>query len=131
MSCTPSRAASSIAWQTLASVPPGCCRSGAIWTAAARTILFSGMVVPWRCGGSDGPGMDDQCVILTMQQLDIEHVERADRLDAFDQRRFTVPVQRLQCEAACIDLAAFFHELHQLLVEVEVAGEGFLAERGK
>src|ERR1700712_5648290 len=118
--------------RTFSSVPPGRSRSGEIWTAAARTIRLSGMVIPWSGGSamSDGPRVDDQRAVFPMQQLDVEHVERTDRLDAFDQRRFALAVKRLQCEAACIDLAAFFHELLNLLVEVQVARKGFVAKRG-
>ena len=45
-----------------------------------------------------------------MQENEIEHVERIDRRDALDQRRLAVAVERLQCEPAGIDLAAFGDE---------------------
>ncbi len=41
---------------------------------------------------------------------------------------FAVAIERLEREAACIDFAAFFHELHDLLGKILVAGECFIAE---
>src|ERR1700733_3277315 len=66
-----------------------------------------------------------------MQQHEIEHVERVDRPDPLDQRRFTVAVQRLQREPAGIGLAALGHELRDLIVEVLSAREGFIADLRK
>ena len=63
-----------------------------------------------------------------MQEDQVEHVERADRRDAGDQRAFTMAVERLQSEAAGIDLAALRHELLDLLVHRHVAGEGLVAK---
>src|ERR1700684_457524 len=66
-----------------------------------------------------------------MQQHEIEHVERVDRPDPLDQRRFTVAVQRLQREPAGLGLAALGHELRYLIVEVLSALEGFIANLRK
>ena len=66
-----------------------------------------------------------------MQQLEVEHVERVDRLDAFDQRRFAMAVKRLQGEAAGIDFTAFIHEPLDLIVEVLSARERLVAKLGK
>jgi putative flavoprotein involved in K+ transport len=66
-----------------------------------------------------------------MQQHDVEHIQRIDRRDARHQRAFPVAIERLQSEAAGIDLAALIHELLQTGVEVEMAVEGRVAELGK
>src|SRR5258705_8635694 len=67
---------------------------------------------------SQRPGVENERVLLAVEQDQIEHIERVDRLDAFDQRAFAVAVQGLQCEAARIDLATFGDELGDLVVEV-------------
>ncbi len=40
-------------------------------------------------------------------------------------------IERLQGKPAGIDLATFFHEARDLVVEVQVAGKGLVAEFGK
>src|SRR3954470_12368477 len=64
-----------------------------------------------------------------MQQHEVEHVERVDRAYAFDQRALAVTVQRLQREAAGVDLAAFGHELRDLVIEVLMPRERGIPER--
>ena len=66
-----------------------------------------------------------------MDQHEVEHVERADRPDAFDQGRLAVPVERLKREAAGVDLAAFANELRDLVVEVLSAGKRLVAKLGE
>ena len=51
--------------------------------------------------------------------------------DALDQRRLAVAVERLQGETAGIDLAAFAHELGELIVEVVMPGKRLVADFGK
>ena len=71
--------------------------------------------------------MEHEGVVAPVQQNEIEHVERADRPDAGDQRRLAVAVKHLQREPAAIDLAAFAHELGQLVAEVLRAGKRLVA----
>jgi G3E family GTPase len=66
-----------------------------------------------------------------VEQDQIEHVERIDRTDALDERGLAVAVERLQREAARVDLASFAHELLDLRVEVEVPRERLVAELRK
>jgi hypothetical protein len=66
-----------------------------------------------------------------MQEHEVENVERVDRPDALDQRRFAVPIERLQREAAGIGLAALGDELGDLIVEVLSAWKGFVADLRK
>jgi hypothetical protein len=47
--------------------------------------------------------VDDQRILLAVKQLNIQHVKRIDRSNALDQRRFAVPIKRLQRKAARID----------------------------
>ena len=63
-----------------------------------------------------------------MQQNEVQRVERTDRPNALGQRSLAVPVERLEREAAAVDLATFAHELRELVVEVLVAREGIVAE---
>src|SRR5271170_6844283 len=130
----PLPAASAIAARTLATLPPDASRSGAICTAAARTSVFSAMplfsaFVPSR--GLQRPGVEDERAVTPVQQDEIEHVERTDWPDARQQRSFAVTVKHLQREAAAIDLAAFGHELGQLVAEVLRTGKRFIAELRK
>src|SRR5260370_8664999 len=78
--------------------------------------------------GSHRPGMNHKGVVPAVQENEIEHIERTDRPDPGNKRRLAVTVKRLQRKAARIDLAAFAHELGQLIVEVLVARKGFVAE---
>src|SRR5882757_11287092 len=80
---------------------------------------------------SERPGVEDERVVPAVQEDDVEDVERADRDHPGDQRAFAMPVQRLEGEAAGIDLAAVGHDLLDAVVEVEVPGEGLVAELGK
>src|SRR5262249_11960106 len=140
-------AASATLLSTLVSVPPGVSRSGAICTAATRILAFSAIsqLRHWPrpprarrragmagashpAGHSHRPGVDHKSVILPVQENEIEYIERIDRPDSRNKRGFAVTVKRLQRKAARIDLAAFAHELGQLIVEVLVAREGFVAE---
>src|ERR1700737_1818800 len=66
-----------------------------------------------------------------MEQHQIQHIERIDRADAWDQRRLTVSVQRLEGKAARVHPAAFFHEDLDLIVEVMMTRECVVSERGK
>src|ERR1700692_1703033 len=105
-SCAPLPAASVIATRTRSSVPVAVSRSGAICTAATRTNVRSAMFCPFngiRLRALKSPAIEDEGVGLAVQQHEIEHIERIDRDDALDQGRLTVPIERLQCEAACID----------------------------
>ena len=77
------------------------------------------------------PGVENDGVGLAVQQHDVEHVERADRDDAFDQRTLAMAVQRLERETARIDLAAFRDELRDLVVEILMARKRLVAELGK
>src|SRR5258707_1884778 len=63
-----------------------------------------------------------------MDEDEVEHVQRANRPYALDQRRFAVAVEGLQREPAGVDFAVLAHELRDLVVEVLSAGEGFVAE---
>lgn len=77
------------------------------------------------------PGIQDDGVGFLMDQHEVEHIERIDRPDAFDQRGFAVAVQCLQGEAAGVDLAALVHEALELIVEVLCAGERLVADLGE
>src|SRR4030081_523998 len=66
-----------------------------------------------------------------MEQHQIDVIPRIDRTDAWDQRRLTVAVQRLEGEAACVHFAPFFHEDLDLIVEVMMTRECGVSERGK
>src|ERR1700722_8771148 len=66
-----------------------------------------------------------------MQEHEVEHVERVDRPNALDQRRFAVAVKRLKREPAGVDLAALGDELGDLIVEVLSARKGFVTDLGK
>ena len=48
-----------------------------------------------------------------------------------NERGLSVAVERLECETAGVDLAAFRHEFHERVVEVLLAGERFVAELRK
>src|SRR5450830_1083247 len=74
------------------------------------------------------PGIEDERVVAAMQQCQVKHVEWIDRTNARNQRWFAMTVQRLQGKTAGIDLAAFFHELGDLLVEVLMTGKRFVAQ---
>src|SRR3984957_298679 len=139
MNSAPFPAASSIAAITRSSVAAPDVRSGAICTAAARTFCFLAIAFSFGLAGrvrpaseaSERPGVEDEGVVAAMQEHEVEHVERVDRPDALDQRRLTVPVKRLQREAAGIDFAALGDELRDLIVEVLSAWERFVADFGK
>src|ERR1700677_3411503 len=98
MSSAPLPAASSIAASTLCKVAAPDVRSGASCAAAARIFLVSAMRgscnrrARARRERSKRPGVEDEGVVAPMQQNEIEHVERADRFDAFNQRRLAVAV---------------------------------------
>src|SRR6187402_2823969 len=125
---------------TFSVVPSRLYSTGLSCTAAARTFFgwlitppFSGSVLPRHVRSSapaarlHRPGVDDDGVVPLVEQDDVEHVERVDRTDAFDQRALAVAVERLEREAARVDLAAFAHELLDLSVEVQMAGKRFVA----
>src|SRR5260370_3318921 len=139
----PLSAASAILPRTLVSVAPGVSRSGAICTAATRMLALSAIsrLRNWppphaeengkgaqTAAGSHRQGMNHKGVVPTVQENEIEHIEWTDRPDSGNKRRLAVTVKRLQRKAARIDLAAFTHELGQLIVEVLVARKGFVAE---
>src|SRR5882672_11204816 len=143
----PSSAASAMLPSTLVTVAPGVSRSGAICTAATRMLSFSAIYQPCHRptspsphaengkgvqtgppADSHRPGVNHESVVLAVQKNEIEHIERIDRPDSRNKRRLAVTVKRLQRKAARIDLAAFPHELGQLIVEVLVARKGFVAE---
>src|SRR5271165_6685196 len=63
-----------------------------------------------------------------MDQDEVEHIKRADRLDSGNQGRFSVPVKSLERESARIDFSTFFHELNQTLIHCEVPWERFVPE---
>src|SRR4051812_12927369 len=77
---------------------------------------------------SERPGVHDERVALSVQQNNVEHIERVDRSDAFDQRALAMAIQRLKSEATCVHLAALAHELLDLTVEVLSTGERFVAQ---
>ncbi len=52
------------------------------------------------------PRVEDERAIAPMQQDEIEHVERADRTNAGNERAFAVAVEHLQRKTAAINLAA-------------------------
>src|SRR4051812_4237819 len=110
-----------MASQTLAVVPSQLYSTGLSCTAAARTILV--LVTERLPSRSQRPGIEDECAALPVQQNDVQHIERVDRANAFDQRAFAVAVQCLQREAAREHLAAFAHELLDLAVEVLMTGK--------
>src|SRR5260370_35025310 len=139
----PLSAASAILPRTLVSVAPGVSRSGAICTAATRMLALSAIsrLRNWppphaeengkgaqTAAGSHRPGMNHKGVVPTVQENEIEHIDRIDRPYSGNKRRLAVTVKRLQRKAARIDLAAFAHELGQLIVEVLVTRKGFVAE---
>src|SRR5271170_4343621 len=66
-----------------------------------------------------------------MQEDQIEDVQGTDRTNAFDEGRLAVSVERLQREAACVDLASLGHELHHLAVHGQVSWKRFVPEFGK
>src|SRR3982074_1638384 len=88
----PLSAASASAARTLDTVPPGVSRSRAICTAATRTSGFAVMPPssvllpasdvtksrPHTVQISYRPSMDHEGVVATVQQDEIEHVERVD-----------------------------------------------------
>src|SRR5258708_39092381 len=95
----PLSAASVSAARTFDTVPPGVSRSGAICTAATRTSVFSVMPLssvlvpasdvtksrPHTVQISHCPSVAHEGVVATVQQDEIEHVERIDRPDAGNQ----------------------------------------------
>src|SRR6202048_3126503 len=84
-----------------------------------------------RAARSHRPGVNHKGVVLAVQENEIEYIERIDRPDSGNERRLAVTVERLQRKAACIDLAAFAHELGQLIVEVLVTRKGFVTKLWK
>src|SRR5262249_30656474 len=109
-SCAPCAAAAPTAASALASVPSALSSTRQSWTAATLVVPAAVMAPP----ALQRPGVDDEGAVATMQQDQVENVERIDRPYARDQRALAVPVQRLQGETAGVGLAAFLHELHQL-----------------
>src|SRR3989344_702501 len=110
--------------RTLCSVPSASFSTGEICAAAALMMRAWLMV---RCPlfvrpGSQRPGVEDEGLLLAVQQDDVQHIQRVDGLDAFDQRAFAEAIQGLQGEATGVDLAAFGEELGDLVVEVQVPG---------
>src|SRR5450432_3549197 len=79
----------------------------------------------------ESPGVHDEGAALAVDQHQIQHVQRIDRANAFDQRAFAVPIERLQREATGKHFAALAHELLDLPVEVLRAGERFVTELRK
>ena len=79
--------------------------------------------VSWSAGRSERPGVEDERVVALVEQEDVEHVERADGPDPWNERRLAVAVERLEREPARVDLAALGHEGADLLVDDEVPGE--------
>src|SRR5260370_3914427 len=136
--------ASAMLPRTLVSVRPGVSRSGAMCSAATPMLVLSAISRlrhrppphggEWKGGanrpGADShrPGVNHESVVLAVQKNEIEHIERIDRPDSRNKRWLAVTVKRLQRKAARIDLAAFTHELGQLIVEVLVARKGFVAQ---
>src|ERR1700722_14161725 len=140
MNSAPFPAASSIAAITRSSVAAPDVRSGAICTAAARTFCFFAIAFSFGLAGpsagpaseaSERPGVEDEGVVTTMQEHNVEHVERVDWPDPLDQRRLTVAVQRRQRDAAGIDFATLGDELCNLIVEVLSPGKASSPILGK
>src|ERR1700736_2145729 len=77
---------------------------------------------------SQRPGVENEGAVLAVQEDQVEHIKRVDRPDARNERRFAVTVEGLQGKSAGVDLAAFAHELGQLIVEVQMARERLIAE---
>src|SRR5258706_14472734 len=75
--------------------------------------------------------MQHERVFSTVNQDEIQHVERAYRPDARHERRLAVPVEGLQREAACEALAALGHERANALIDRQVAGKGLRSELWK
>src|SRR5262245_61727318 len=94
----------------------------------ARAPEGGGGVPKPRAARSHRPGVNHEGVVLAVQENEIEHIERIDRSYSGNKRRLAVTVKRLQRKAARIDLAAFAHELGELIVEVLVARKRFVAE---
>ena len=74
------------------------------------------------------PGVQHESVVASVQQNEIEDIKRADRPNTGQQRPFAVTVKHLQCETAAINLAAFTHELGELVAEVLRAWERLIAQ---
>src|SRR6187402_778302 len=115
----PLPAASSIRAHTFSVVCARLKSTGLHCTAAATMGRSKVMMDPrW---GLQRPGVDDERSSFAVEQDEIEHVQGIDWLDPFDERRFTVAVQGLEREAACVDLASFTHELLELTVDGQVS----------
>src|SRR5271168_5414593 len=99
--------------RTLETVPPGVSRSGAICTAATRMLAFSAIPssvtlrhgAPWSRESSQRPGVQYERVVLTVQENEVEHIERVDRTNARGKRPLAVAVKRLQRKTTGINLA--------------------------
>src|SRR6478735_8522056 len=87
----PSRPAACTAAHTFSVVPARLPKTGAICTAAARTLRLA--AIDARL---ERPGVEDERVRLAVKQDEVEHVERVDRLDAGYQRGLRLAVQRRQ-----------------------------------
>src|SRR3954467_9941196 len=92
-SSAPLLAASAMASQTFAVVPSQLYKTGLSCTAAARTIF--GVLISVLPRMSERPGVHDERVALSVQQNNVEHIERVERADAFDQRALAMAIQYL------------------------------------
>src|SRR5579862_7336142 len=84
-----------------------------------------------RDSRSQRPGVEDESVVPAVKEDQIEHVERADRFDPFDERRLAVAVEGLQRKTAGVDFSTFAHELLHLAIHGEVTRERFVTELRK
>src|ERR1700722_5716197 len=113
-----------MARHTFSVVPSRLKSTGLSWTAAARNLV--GFI-----GASERPGVQDEGVVALVEEHDVEHVEGVDRPDTRQERRLTVAVERLEREAARIDLSAFGHERPYLLIDHQMTGECLRSNLGK
>src|SRR5580704_5421851 len=97
-SSAPCLEASSILSHTLSVVAFPSKRTGAIWTAAARTRRTGCAGEVTAEGVSERPGVQDERAVSAVQEDEIEDVERADGPHALDEGRLAVPVECLKGE---------------------------------
>src|SRR5580658_283021 len=99
-------------------------------------VDFMARVAP-PCGlskrrrSSQRPGVENERVVSTVKEDDVEDVERAYRAYAGNQRGFAVAIERLEGEAARVDLAPLGHEGTHLLIDDQMTWKRFGAELRK
>src|SRR5580692_3977435 len=80
---------------------------------------------------SQRPGVENEGVVSTVKEDDVEDVERAYRAYTGNQRGFAMAVERLEGETARVDLAPFGHERTHFLIDDQMTGKRFGAKLRK